>query len=184
MPNMDIIESVLFMTKPFIEDIKFTEVDKYLTASEVPQILSDLFQSVQLKKTDTTMIKELKQQLDKELTRRLGHILNTPNEYLYASCFDPRYGDLQFITEKLRNEVWQKLEYEINDIDLERSSGLYPAGCLADDLRLIRKFFESNATQFKEMQNFDVLKWWKDFNGGALLTSYAKIYICRPATSA
>jgi len=36
----------------------------------------------------------------------------------------------------------------------------------------------------EEMQNFDVMKWWNDFNKGALLASYAKMYLCRPATSA
>lgn len=184
MPNMETVDSILFVTKPFIEAIKFTEAEKYLTASEVPQILSNLVQSVQLKETDTILIKELKQQLHKDLTRRLGHILTTPNEYLYASCFDPRYGDLEFITEELRNKVWQKLEKEIDDIDLEKSSGLYPIGNLTDDLKLMRKFFEFNAKQFKAMQKFDVLKWWKDFNRGALLAPYAKMYLCRPATSA
>jgi len=61
-------------------------------------------------------MKQMKNGLNKSLENRFDFVFKKKNLALLDAAIDPRYGDLSFVSNSVRNEVWKQLEEEIQPL--------------------------------------------------------------------
>ena len=95
--------------KPIEKFIRLLEGEQYVTMSAVPHRLHECRTVLtQIMATENNGI--IADLLLGQLNHRLGFTLDTVNLSLCAAALDPRYGHLRFITEDLRNDIWDAVE--------------------------------------------------------------------------
>ena len=94
---------------PVADFVRIGEGEKYCTMAWICPLFSHVLQCVKPKGRMYTLEKQLRQLLYTSLNRRLGFLLTTPNMALATAALHPAFARLTFVSEQLRNEVWEQL---------------------------------------------------------------------------
>ena len=91
-----------------------------LTLPEVPRVLNQLRVSLQNIVNDEESTSKAGFTVDflEALNKRLGFVFNEVNLALLAAAMHPSYGHLSFISEELRDQVWQELGRQVKRLPL------------------------------------------------------------------
>jgi len=83
------------------------------TLSGLPMSIKKLQCTLNEKESDLPRVKQVKNGLNKAVENRFGFGFEKKNLALLAAAVNPRYDDLSFISDSVRNEVWKQLEEEM-----------------------------------------------------------------------
>lgn len=177
-PDSNAIERVgkyVLLLSPIEKISRFFEGQKYQTIAHVPQILKIMMTELSCVHQELQIVATLRQHLADEINSRFGNILTTVNAALLAAAVHPVHGHLSFISEELRNCVWEKLK-EWSDTVYDCGNTMDPTQTFLNQqrhliLNFLRSKFESHEHQhlwplkFQYGQEVDLEneKKWSDY---------------------
>jgi hypothetical protein len=190
--------SHVFLLGIFAKITKFVEGESYITASHVPRIVYEVRKAL-ARQGMTQAVENLNKSLLEEFNNKFGYMFEKlDNFYLFAAAMDPLYGDLFFLEDsEARDTVWGNLKAEIK---LNKFNGADDddMDSIMDQIDRIRKKFEAESASIRDLSRskdfkdpiltsykYDSFDWWKKWEAkfGPLCANYARMYLCRPATS-
>lgn len=158
---------------PFEELMKHLQDATIPTLSGLPMSIKKLQCTLNEKESDPPRVKQMKNGLNKALEKRFGFVFEKKNLALLAAAVDPRYGDLSFVSDSVRNDVWKQLEEEMQHLlQIPKADGkpqtvnnmiviVDNTQIVQSALHALRHHLEHNANQLHRSK-CNPLQWWKE----------------------
>jgi len=189
------LQTVLYLLHPFQVVLTKAESDSKPTLCFVPQWLEELCRHIAADiSRDSGIVAHWKQALRRECAALFQFVFETPSLPLRAACFHPSFGNLPWISARLREEVREKVVADI--IEIQPSVEADPATDLScvtseqdvrNEIQRLRSFLERNHDSIARKYGDDVQQFWlvqsRDPRN-TLLVDAARFFLSVQASSA
>jgi hypothetical protein len=188
--------------RPIADFVNDVEGEHYFTLAAVPVLLLRCLRTLEPAVADDVDTASLKRRLREALKTRVGYVIDEPGLPLAAAACDPRFGHLRFISDDLRNRLYDTMvEWAMEFPE--------PAGTVAIELddatrrRLLKATFNAMRTQLTKVappqcindplfvpavndaKRYDALTVWRNSMSGLEGVKHiARLVLSVPATSA
>jgi len=154
------LSQYILILQDFEQASRFLEGEKYETIAHLPQIIFDLFDKLTSPMQVFPHVTKFRQALLSQMENRFSDLLTSVNPSLLAAAVHPYHGHLSFLSEELRDQVWNAVtewgislfEDDVRPLDEEEDSDV------SEQERALIRILQKSSDSTKWRASLDLLR--------------------------